>query len=61
MRVCPHAEAAADFALGAVFQFFIVTGFHQDLPNRPHCTLKVQQLSCSLAAARLGIGKQISS
>jgi hypothetical protein len=49
-------RAADDFAFRAVLQFFIVMGFHQDLPNRPHCTPKVQQLSCSLAAARLGIG-----
>jgi hypothetical protein len=55
MRVCPQAEAADDFALGAFLQFSADMEFHQDLPNRPHCTPKVQQLSCSLVAAAWGL------
>ena len=35
MRVCPHAEAADHFALGAVLQFSTDMGFHQEPPELP--------------------------
>ena len=35
MRVCLNAEAADDFALGAVLQFSTDMGFYQEPPESP--------------------------